>query len=65
MASKEKTLLHRILKRNLVIKISQCVIDDLFPAEQVWWEEDAGGDQGGEVFCQGWSLHNSTETDER
>ena len=66
-SAKEKTLIHRILKRNLVIKILEpsFVIDKFFAAEQVWGEKDAGGDQGGEVSCQGWSLHNSTERDER
>ena len=67
MASKEKTLIHRILKRNLVIKILEpsFVIDKFFAAEQVWGEKDAGGDQGRKVSCKGGSLHDSTKTDER
>ena len=49
--------------RNQILQ--QFVIDNLFPAEQVWGEKDAGGDQGGKVSGKGGSLQDWTETAER
>ena len=68
MASKEKTLLHRILKRNLVIhhfKSPWDIFHDLFSAQSVWRPKGVGCHQGGEVCCKTRSLQHWAENFER
>ena len=65
MATKEKTLLPRILKRNLVMDIFIFFTTHLaspFSDQSIWGEKVVTGPEGGQIPCKGGSILDTKET---